>query len=157
MIYASLTERLKHQHKTIASIIIKLNNTALNHRPAKGKWNIHEQIAHLAKYQPVFIERIRKILAMDRPEFNVYDAEMDDEFEIYCAFTTYELLKKISTDRELIFHLITHLPPDKLDRVGIHPKYGTLTIIDWTEFFLLHEAHHLMAIFQLAHKKPIVF
>lgn len=157
MIYASLTERLKHQHKTIASIIIKLNNSALLYRPVKGKWNIHENIAHLAKYQPVFIERIRRILAIDTPECEVYDAEMDDEFELYCAFTTYELLKKISTDRETIFHLITYLSPDKLDRTGTHPKYGKLTVAEWTEFFLLHEAHHLMAIFQLAHKKPLVF
>jgi hypothetical protein len=43
------------------------------------------------------------------------------------------------------------LSPDKLDRTGIHPKYGKLNIIDWTEFFLLHEAHHLFAIFQLTH------
>jgi len=54
MIYSSLTERLKNQHKTIASIIIKLNNRQLNQRVIKGKWTIHENIAHLAKYQPVF-------------------------------------------------------------------------------------------------------
>lgn len=153
MIYSSLTERLKNQHKTIASIIMKLNNERIQHRPVKGKWNIHENIAHLAKYQPVFIDRIRKILTNDEPEFAAYKAEDDDEFEIYCAFTTYELLKKISADREVIFHLISHLPVDKLDRMGIHSKYGKLTISEWTEFFLLHEAHHLLTIFQLAHNK----
>jgi len=31
---------------------------------------------------------------MDNPEFERYSAEEDDGFEIYCAFTTYELLKK---------------------------------------------------------------
>ena len=152
MIYSSLTERLKNQHKTIASIIIKLNNSQLQFHPSPGKWNIHENIAHLAKYQPVFIDRIRKILTNEEPAFEVYKAEDDDEFEIYCAFTTYELLKKISSDREVIFHLITHLPVDKLDRIGTHPKYGKLTISEWTEFFLLHEAHHLLTIFQLAHR-----
>ncbi len=152
MIYSSLTERLKNQHKTIASIIIKLNNSQLQYHPSPAKWNIHENIAHMAKYQPVFIDRIRKILTNEEPAFEVYKAEEDDEFEIYCAFTTYELLKKISSDREVIFHLITHLPVDKLDRIGTHPKYGKLTISEWTEFFLLHEAHHLLTIFQLAHR-----
>lgn len=152
MIYSSLTERLKNQHKTIASIIIKLNNSQIQYHPSPGKWSIHENIAHLAKYQPVFIDRIRKILTNDEPAFEVYKADDDDEFEIYCAFTTYELLKKISSDREVIFHLITHLPVDKLDRIGTHPKYGKLTISEWTEFFLLHEAHHLLTIFQLAHR-----
>jgi len=151
MIYSSLTERLKNQHKAIASIIMKLNNERIQTRPVRGKWNIHENIAHLAKYQPVFLDRIRRILATDEPAFTVYKAEEDPEYEFYRAFTTYELLKKISSDREKIYNLIHHLPPDKLDRIGIHPKFGRLTISEWTEFFLLHEAHHLYAIFQLAH------
>ena|SRR5665213_85333 len=151
MIYSSLTERLKNQHKTIASIIMKLNNEAIQRRPARGKWNIHENIAHLAKYQPVFIDRIRRILATEDPTFTAYKAEEDPEYEFYRAFTTYELLKKISADREKIYHLIHHLQVDKLDRTGIHPKFGRLTIPEWTEFFLLHEAHHLYSIFQLAH------
>jgi uncharacterized damage-inducible protein DinB len=151
MIYSSLTERLKNQHKTIASIIIKLNNRQIQLHPVRGKWSIHENIAHLAKYQPVFIDRIRKIIAIDNPAFEVYKAENDDEFEIYCAFTTYELLKKISADREVIYHLINSLPTDKLERTGMHPKFGKLTVLEWMEFFLLHESHHLYTIFQLAH------
>jgi hypothetical protein len=151
MIYSSLKERLNNQHKAISAIIIKLNNERILSRPSRGKWNIHENIAHLARYQPVFIDRIRKILAIDEPEFAAYKAEEDKEFELYCAFTTYELLKKISADREEIFNLITHLPVDKTERIGIHAKYGKLNVLDWTEFFLLHEAHHLYAIFQLAH------
>ena len=151
MIHTSLTERLKNQHKTIASLIIKLNNRQIQQHKIKGKWSIHENIAHIAKYQPVFLERIRKILTIDNPEFEAYRAEDDNEFEIYCAFTTYELLKKISSDRELICQLIIHTPPDKLDRKGVHPKYGKLTVLEWAEFFVLHEAHHLFAIFQLVH------
>lgn len=151
MIYTSLNERLKNQHKTVASIIINLNNRQLQHHPVRGKWSIHENIAHLAKYQPVFLDRMRKIITLDQPEFTAYRAEDDDEFEIYCAFTTYELLKKISSDREVIYHLITHLPDDKQALAGIHSKFGRLTVLEWTEFFLLHEAHHLYTIFQLAH------
>ncbi|MES2107320.1 MAG: DinB family protein [Bacteroidota bacterium] len=151
MIQSSLTNRLKDQHRTITSIIMPLNDRQIQQHVIKGKWSIHEQIAHLAKYQPVFIDRIRKILMMDNPEFERYDAEQDDGFEIYCAFTTFELLKKINHDREIIYNLITKLPPDKLDRTGVHPKFGKMPILDWTEFFLLHEAHHLYAIFQLTH------
>jgi hypothetical protein len=152
MIYQSLNQRLKEQHKTIASLIVKLNNRQIQTRPVKDKWSIHENIAHLAKYQPVFLDRVRKILTMEEPAFDSYRAEDDDEFEIYCAFTTYELLKKISRDRETIFHLITDLPPDKLDRIGVHQRFGKLTLMEWTEFFLLHEAHHLYTIFALAHR-----
>lgn len=151
MISSPLTERLKNQHKIIASLIINLNNRQIQQQPISGKWSIHENIAHLAKYQPVFIDRLRKIIALDNPGFDAYKAENDDEFEIYCAFTTYELLKKISADREIIYQLFHHLPADKLQRTGMHPKFGKLTVPEWVEFFLLHESHHLYTIFQLAH------
>lgn len=151
MLYPSLTQRLKEQHKTVAALIIKLNNRQLSSHPVKGKWSIHENIAHLAKYQPVFLDRIRMILTADDPRFEPYRAEDDDGFEIYCAFTTYELLKKISHDRESIYQLITTLPADKLQRTGTHARYGKMDIVEWTEFFLLHEAHHLYTVFQLVH------
>lgn len=151
MIPSTLTHRLKDQHKAITSIIIKLNNRQIQHHYIKGKWSIHEHIAHLAKYQPLFIDRVRKILLMEDPVFELYRAEDDDGFEIYCALTTYELLKKISIDREIIYDLITKLPPDKLERLGTHTTYGKLSVLQWCEFFLLHEAHHLFAMFKMAH------
>ncbi len=160
MIYDSLAERLKNQHKTIAALILNLNNVQMTRRPARSIWNIHENIAHIANYQPVFIKNIRKIITDTEPQFEVYNTRTDIEFAIYSAFTTYELLKKISHDRELIYSLIMNLPADNLQRKGVHPQYGSLTVLEWTEFFLLHEAHHLYTIFQLAHgakKKAYLF
>ena len=156
MVYSSLTERLKNQHKTIVSIILKLNNERIQQRPGIGKWNIHENIAHLARYQTIFIDRIRKILAIDEPEFGAYRAEFDEEFEVCRSLTTYDLIKKISNDREIIFSLVAHMQADKLERIGIHPEYGELNISEWTEFFLLHEAHHLLTIFKLAHRQRVL-
>lgn len=34
-------------------------------------------------------------------------------------------------------------------RIGLHPVYGPMTLEGWTEFFLLHEAHHLFTILRL--------
>jgi len=45
--------------------------------------------------------------------------------------------------------LLSGLKESGLSRIGMHPKYGRLTILKWAEFFVLHEAHHLFTIFQL--------
>lgn len=37
-----------------------------------------------------------------------------------------------------------------LGRTGTHPVFGTMTITQWLNFFLLHEANHLFTIFKLA-------
>jgi len=49
----------------------------------------------------------------------------------------------------VIFSKLQGMGEDDLRRVGHHPRYGMLDVRQWTEFFLLHEAHHLYTIFML--------
>lgn len=148
-LYTSLIERLKTQHETLPVIIANISKANLELNPAPGKWSIRDNIAHLAKYQPMFIGRIHKILDNDGVAFERYSADLDPEFPAWQIRETNELLIQISFDRKLIQALITGLQPEQLSRTGIHPLYGKLTIVEWTEFFLLHEAHHLFTIFKL--------
>jgi hypothetical protein len=151
MIYPSLSERLKNQHTAIAPIIAKLDDRHLHFHPEPGKWSIHDNIAHLARYQPVFLERINTILSTDEPSFGRYKAEEDSSFNIWREFSTGKLIEKLATGREAIFERITALSETELNRTGNHPAFGKLTIVEWTEFFLLHEAHHIFTIFRLSH------
>jgi hypothetical protein len=34
-------------------------------------------------------------------------------------------------------------------KTGQHPAFGQMNLIQWMNFFLLHEGHHLFAIFKL--------
>jgi len=151
MLYQSLTERLLNQHTVITAIVSSLNNEKLDCRPETDKWSIHDHIVHLATYQPVFLGRLRQILSEDEPFFNRYVADVDENFIALRNMPVTELLAKISDDRKDIVNLVLSLDETGHRRTGRHLKYGNLTVLEWTEFFLLHEAHHLFAIFQLAH------
>lgn len=146
----SIVVRLKTQHEAIEPIISVVDKEGLYIRPEPGKWNIHDNIAHLARYQLIYIERVNTILSRHTPFFDRYRAEDDLEFETWRAWETEELIRRLKIDRPSIFQLVTGLSEPDLNRVGIHAKFGMLTIVEWTEFFLLHEAHHLYTIFQLA-------
>ena len=150
MLSPSLTQRLQNQHTTIRELIAKLDDQQVQYRPEPGKWNIHDNIAHLATYQPIFLYRINQILATDNPSFPRYRADDDENFIAWRDKPLDELLEKISAERQETVKLITGIPEDQLNRKGLHPKFGNLTILEWTEFFLLHEAHHLFTIFRLA-------
>ncbi|MDP9048410.1 MAG: DinB family protein [Bacteroidota bacterium] len=151
MIHISLTERLKSQHTTLPSIIAKLDERQLRYRPEAGKWNIHDNIAHLAKYQPIFLERVNTIITTDDPSFGRYKAEDDGSFNIWREYSTGKLVEKLLAGRGQIVEKVTALSEPELNRTGNHPRFGKLTVVEWTEFFLLHEAHHIFTIFQLAH------
>jgi len=152
MIYPSLEERLKNQHTAIPSIIEQLDDRQLHYHPEPGKWSIHDNIVHLTKYQPIFSDRISTMLTTDDPSFERYRADDDHGFHIWRNFSTGKLLEKLAAEREHIHKKITALSDTQLRRTGNHPRFGKLTIVAWTEFFLLHEAHHIFTIFQLAHR-----
>ena len=152
----SMRVRLLNQHHSLRELVAGLTNFQWEERPAPGKWNIHEQLAHLAAYQPVFHQRMEKIREESRPAFGRYVADEDPFFKTCCAKENDQLLNMIDSDRELINHQLQSLLATEASREGIHPLFGSLTIVDWTEFFLLHEAHHLFSIWKLAHQlKPV--
>jgi hypothetical protein len=122
----------------------------LNDQPEPGKWSIKDNVAHLVTYQPVFIGRMHQILKGDNPVFDAYRADSQPDFIDARKWALADLTSKLNGNRRQILELITNLPDDQLLLKGTHPKYGTLTIVEWTEFFLLHEAHHLFTMFRLA-------
>lgn len=146
----AINSRLKHQYKAINGIIAPLSKERINYHPAPGKWSIHDNITHLAKYQPLFLKRMNQVMNEDSPVFERYRAEDDPEFEIWRTWDTNKLLEYIAADREKIYEFADKLSAHQLKRIGIHKKFGNLTIEMWMEFFLLHEAHHIFTIFQLA-------
>lgn len=147
--YNSLTERLRNQHLAIAELVVGTSNDKLTTPPAPGKWSALDNIAHLTRYQKIFIGRMHQILTEDVPVFDRYNGDLDPEFTPFRSIGLPELLDIINADRSTIFDLISGLTDTELLRIGVHPKYGRLTISKWAEFFVLHEAHHLFTIFQL--------
>jgi hypothetical protein len=98
----------------------------------------------------VFIGRVHQVLKGDTPVFSAYRADDEADFIEARKLPLEDLLSKLNGNRRQILELITNLPDDQLSLKGTHLKYGTLTIPEWTEFFLLHEAHHLFTMFRLA-------
>jgi DinB superfamily len=152
----SISDRLKTQHLGLPTIIAGLGDEHILRNPLPGKWSIKDNIAHLARYQLVFINRINLILTSDRPVFEAYRAENDIEFEKWTKKNLDQLSEELNADRKTLTDLVTPLTGNELRRVGVHSKFGNLTILEWTEFFLLHEAHHLFTIFRLAHDASFI-
>ena len=57
--------------------------------------------------------------------------------------TADETLRRMRDARARLIAWVNGLTPEQLERTGLHPAFGPMTIPRWLEFFLLHEAHHL--------------
>ncbi|HXB57387.1 MAG TPA: DinB family protein [Vicinamibacteria bacterium] len=138
--------RLAAQLEALPSILGESRPSLLAWRPPTGKWSAHENLAHLARHHEILQERLGRILGEERPQLARYRAEEDPDWPRWSALPTDEVLSRLRGLRGEILGRIRELPPARLERVGVHPLFGEMTIPGWLEFFLLHEAHHLYVV-----------
>ncbi len=149
----SLAGRLASQLESLKLVLGNATPAALKTRPKSGKWSAHENLAHLVQHHHATMGRIRRILAEDSPQLPSYSAEKDPDWPAVSAASTEEILRKLRVARREMIALTTGLSPEQCSRTGIHPAFGPMTVAQWLDFFLIHEAHHLYVAMTRAHAR----
>jgi uncharacterized damage-inducible protein DinB len=146
---SSVSTRLQYQHKSLVDIIDGLSDEQIRRPIIAGKWSIFENIVHLQTYQHTFISRVKQILENNNPAFGRYIAEADPLFHDNCHRSSREIIHDLLTTRKEIAAGMLSFPSTDLVKTGTHPAFGEMTLLQWLNFFLLHEAHHLFTVFKL--------
>jgi DinB superfamily len=147
---SSVSTRLQYQHKSLLDIIDGLSDEQIRMQVNPGKWSIFENIVHLQTYQHSATSRIRRILDEGNPVFDRYTAEADPLFHDNCTKSTREIMQDLITTRKEMSAGILSFTENDLKKTGTHPVFGKMNLVQWLNFFLLHEAHHLFTIFKMA-------
>lgn len=139
----TLRIRLEAQAESLRVIATGPAPGDLDRRPASGEWSARENLAHLARHQAVFLDRIDRIVTEETPALGRYRAEDDAAWPAWSALPVHEVLARHRAGRERLVEWMTALSVEHARRVGVHPTLGAMSIPAWLDFFLLHEAHHL--------------
>jgi hypothetical protein len=142
-----ISARLGSQLDSVLFLLSGYTKAALERR-ANGKWSPLNNLAHLARYHEVFLARIEQIVKEDKPQLPRYRAEEDPEWPAWMNLEVVEVVARLQSRRRGLIDTVEKLSPEQLDRIGVHSRYGEMTLELWVEFFLLHEAHHLYVILQ---------
>ena len=152
--HASRLDRCETQLRDfLAEVLRGVPPESLARATVAGKWSAHEQLAHLARYHQIFLERIGLILAEDAPAFTRYRAEDDLEWPSWSSLPPQQMLARLSSMRIKLMAKLRSLSEEDFARTGVHPKFGAMSLSLWLEFFLVHEAHHLYIVLQLVRSK----
>ncbi len=157
-LHDSQTARLLNQFETVLAYADARTESQLRHRPIPDKWSVFEQLAHMGRYTAYFqAERLTVMLASDIPPvFGRYQADEDPGFAEWLAFDKQQLLNQFKAERRQITNRLMSLTDAELSHRAAHPLVGEMDIPGWTEFFLLHESHHLYAILRLLFSQSVV-
>lgn len=148
----SWIRRLATQLDSLDAILDGVNAAQLDHRPS-GKWSARQNLAHLGRYHELFLYRLERILREEAPVLERYRANDDPEFDGWCQLPVLKIVSRMRERREELIIVAMGLSPSQLARPAIHTAFGSLSLALWFEFFLVHEAHHLYAVFQRAHEQ----
>ena len=112
-------------------------------RPIPGKWSTLEVVCHLADFEIVFADRIKRVIAEDEPRLPGGDENL---FAARLAYHDRRLeseLTLVAAIRGHVADILRTLKPEDFQRRGIHSEAGPLALETLVERATGHIAHHL--------------
>ena len=120
--------------------------TQLNAVPIPGKWSTRQVICHIADFEPVYADRIKRVIAEDEPLLMSGDP---DQFAAKLAYDQRDLeteLQLIEVVRRHLAGILRTLPAETIQRAGKHSRDGLLTIETLLTRITGHIPHHVQTI-----------
>jgi hypothetical protein len=110
--------------------------------PTKKNCPVLENIGHLIEIDPLYVDRIDRILSEERPVFAPFDPDAGVRAADYQHKSVAELLDTYVTQRQATIDGLSTIEPDELTRVGIHAKFGEVSIARLVELLADHDEIH---------------
>jgi hypothetical protein len=113
-------------------------------RPASdGGWGVVEILPHLADWEEIYIERIRKTAQEDRPYLPGFDDSLWSIERDYRGQNPRASFARLSELRAGTVEFLKALPAESWTRTGEHGYYGEVTLQWLADHICDHDQEHL--------------
>ena len=130
----------------LEELIDGLSAEDLGQRPASGKWNIREIVAHLADDELVGAYRIRLILSAPGTTIQAFDQDVWARTGRYSTSDISDSMLLYRTLRFANLKLLQSLTAEEWDRFGVHAERGVESLRDIAMYFAGHDINHFRQI-----------
>ncbi len=139
---------LLEQLESSQQLLVAMTQLIADDAPDRvGAWTLRDIAAHLATTErECFEPRIRAMAAGDRPEFEYYSNDERD----FDGVSLQEALKEWTETRARLIDYVRGLSDEERSRVGVHTKFGDLTVDGYLRVALDHDQDHLRSLERLA-------
>ncbi len=139
----SLLENYAAGPQLLRAAVDGLNATEFDAVPIAEKWSIRQVVCHLADFEAVNAERMKRILSSDNP--TLFDADPDD-FVTSLSYQHRDIeeeLSLISITVSQMFRILSNCDIEDFQRTGAHSEDGPLTLESLIERTTNHIPHHI--------------
>ena len=111
--------------------------------PVPGKWSIRQVVCHIADFEPVYADRMKRVLVEDNPTMFGGDPDVFAAGLHYDKRSVHEELELISVVRRQMAVILRNTDVEDFQRTGVHSEAGPLTLETLLERITRHIPHHL--------------
>jgi hypothetical protein len=112
-------------------------------RPVPGKWSTLEVVCHLADFDPIIADRVKRVIAEENPQLLGADENRFAAALAYHQRDLQEELTIIERTRSQLARILRTLPDSALARTGVHNERGPLTLERLLNLAIAHIPHHV--------------
>jgi len=150
-----LIGKYSHQSSDLVTMTKGLSGSDLDKRLERGKWSIREQLNHLADCEMNYVQRMKKVIAEDKPLLPAFDQNGWAKNLFYNNSSADDSIALFSMLRTTMARVLKELSDKDFERVGIHTEDGKVTLLSFLEKDIEHADHHARMIKEIKKKFKI--
>lgn len=143
MQHAALIDQYAAGPKLLREATAGMTREQVLARPVAGKWSTLEAVCHLADFEIVYADRLKRVIAENEPTLFGGDP---DTFAARLAYHSRDLaeeLRLIESCRGQVARILRTLKDQDFARIGKHSEAGPLTLLVLLERVTEHVGHHV--------------
>ena len=140
---SELIEQYLEGPKALRRAVAGMSREQASARPIAGKWSTLEVVCHLADFDPILADRMKRIIALDKPQLIGAD---ENRFAATLAYADRDLeeeLTIIEKTRQQMARILRKQPASALARSGMHNERGELSLEKMLTTTINHIPHHV--------------
>ena len=115
----------------------------LDAAPIPGKWSTRQIICHIADFEPVYADRMKRVIIEDNPPMMGGDPDVFAAGLAYDQREIEEELQLITAVRKHVARILKTLQPEQFERTGKHSVDGPLSLAALLQRITNHIPHHI--------------
>ncbi|WP_338666988.1 DinB family protein [Pseudodesulfovibrio methanolicus] len=139
----AILQALEGSMTIFPNLVRSIPADALDIKRGEGFWTLHEHAAHLADVQPMGLERMRRILTEDVPEFMPFIPAQEEAAEVPPLPSVEKIIADFTAARGQQLKMLKKASPDDWKRTAIHPEYEQYGLFIFVRHILMHDHWHM--------------
>jgi hypothetical protein len=143
MDHPQLIEAYLDGPQTLRTAVAGMTREQLLARPVPGKWSTLEVLCHLADFEIVYADRMKRVIAEHEPTMFGGDPKMFSARLAYHDRDAEEELHLVELVRRQMVRILRTLTPEDFERRGNHSESGQITLETLLQRIVGHIPHHV--------------